>query len=265
MTKGEPFAIPGLGREGDLAGLDGKKLYDLYQQVLKTAPLHVYVVGDVQLDDVAQQIFQAFDLERAPVDTFSEVKVQHETRNVNEVVDRLDVGQGKLNIGFWSNVSYASPDYPALVVANGIFGTFPHSKLFVNVREKNSLCYYCSSRLDALKGIIYVQSGVEFENMEKARDLIIEQLEVLKKGDISEQEMSFTINGLINSYKTSMDSATHLADNRINGLIAGQSRPPEEMIEALQKVTKEDVIRVAQGIQLDTVYMLRDKEGTPHA
>jgi predicted Zn-dependent peptidase len=265
MTKGEPFAIPGLGREADLANLDGKKLYDLYQQVLTTAPLHVYVIGDVQLDDVAQQIFQAFDLERTPVDTFGEVQLEHETRQLNEVVDRLDVGQGKLNIGFWTNVAYSSPDYPALVVANGIFGTFPHSKLFVNVREKNSLCYYCSSRLDALKGIIYVQSGVEFENMEKARDLIIEQLDVLKKGDISEQEMSFTINGLINSYKTSMDSATLLADNRINGLIAGKTRRPEEMIEALQKVTKEDVVRVAQGIQLDTVYMLRDKEGTPNA
>ncbi|MGZ4121772.1 MAG: EF-P 5-aminopentanol modification-associated protein YfmF [Tumebacillaceae bacterium] len=265
MTKGEPYSIPGLGRESQLASLDPKSLYELYQQVLRTAPLHVYVVGDVTLDEVAEQIFKAFSLERATVDTFSEVKIEHEARQVNEVVDRLDVGQGKLNIGFWSNVAYSSPDYPALVVANGIFGTFPHSKLFVNVREKNSLCYYCSSRLDALKGIIYVQSGVEFANMEKARDLIIEQLEVLKKGEISEEEMSFTINGLINGYKTSMDAPTSMADNRINGLIAGLARPPESMIEALQKVTKEDVIRVAQGIRLDTVYMLRGKEESAHA
>ncbi|MGZ4134050.1 MAG: EF-P 5-aminopentanol modification-associated protein YfmF [Tumebacillaceae bacterium] len=265
MTKGEPYSIPGLGRESQLASLDPKSLYELYQQVLRTAPLHVYVVGDVTLDEVAEQIFKAFSLERATVDTFSEVKIEHEERQVNEVVDRLDVGQGKLNIGFWSNVAYSSPDYPALVVANGIFGTFPHSKLFVNVREKNSLCYYCSSRLDALKGIIYVQSGVEFANMEKARDLIIEQLEVLKKGEISEEEMSFTINGLINGYKTSMDAPTSMADNRINGLIAGLARPPESMIEALQKVTKEDVIRVAQGIRLDTVYMLRGKEESAHA
>ncbi|MGZ4162492.1 MAG: EF-P 5-aminopentanol modification-associated protein YfmF [Tumebacillaceae bacterium] len=265
MTKGEPYSIPGLGRESQLASLDPKSLYELYQQVLRTAPLHVYVVGDVTLDEVAEQIFKAFSLERATVDTFSEVKIEHEARQVNEVVDRLDVGQGKLNIGFWSNVAYSSPDYPALVVANGIFGTFPHSKLFVNVREKNSLCYYCSSRLDALKGIIYVQSGVEFANMEKARDLIIEQLEVLKKGEISEEEMSFTINWLINGYKTSMDAPTSMADNRINGLIAGLARPPESMIEALQKVTKEDVIRVAQGIRLDTVYMLRGKEESAHA
>ncbi|MGZ4113014.1 MAG: EF-P 5-aminopentanol modification-associated protein YfmF, partial [Tumebacillaceae bacterium] len=139
MTKGEPYSIPGLGRESQLASLDPKSLYELYQQVLRTAPLHVYVVGDVTLDEVAEQIFKAFSLERATVDTFSEVKIEHEARQVNEVVDRLDVGQGKLNIGFWSNVAYSSPDYPALVVANGIFGTFPHSKLFVNVREKNSL------------------------------------------------------------------------------------------------------------------------------
>lgn len=266
MTKGEPYSIPGLGRENQLVGLNGQNLYELYQQVLEKAPLHIFVIGDVELEQVTGQIFRAFDLQRSPVDTFRPVQIIHQTRGqVKEVVDHLDVKQGKLNIGFWTNIDYALPDYPALVVANGIFGGFPHSKLFINVREKHSLCYYCSSRVDALKGILYVQSGVEFANFDKARTIIHEQLDLLKQGEISDQEMSFTINGLANAYKTSLDSPTHLADTRINGLIAGKVRRPEEMIEELQKVTKEDVIRVAQNIHLDIVYMLRDKEGNLNA
>jgi predicted Zn-dependent peptidase len=257
MTKGEPYAIPRLGRAEQLEEWDGRKLYELYRRVLKTAPMHIYVIGDVEVDEVAMQIFQAFDMPRETQDAFAPVKVEHGTRPVQEVVEEMNVNQGKLNIGLWTDVGYASDEYPALVVANGIFGMFPHSKLFVNVREKNSLAYYCSSRQDAFKGLLYVQAGVEVANFDKARSIIVEQLEEMKKGNISEQEMSFTINGLINSYKTSMDTPTSVADIHINGLIAGRVRTSEEIMEAIRSVTADDVVRVVQKWRVDTVYMLK--------
>lgn len=268
MTKGEPYAIPRLGREEQLATITPQELYSLYQDVWATAPMHVYVIGDVDAEATTDQLIRVFCREgaaRAVREDFQPVQVVHTPREVKRIVDRLDVNQGKLNVGFWSNIAYASDDYPALSVFNGIFGAFPHSKLFLNVREKNSLAYYASSRNDSFKGLLYVQAGVEFANFEKALTIIEEQLEEMKQGNISEQEMKFTISGYINSYKTSLDQPGTIADMHLNGLIGGKVRSTEEMIELLQKVTVEDVVRVAQGVQLDTVYMLRDKEGQSHA
>ena len=261
MTKGEPFAIPRLGRIDQLDALDPKQLYEEYQRVLKTAPMHIYVVGDVELDEVADYIFRTFDFERAPQDEFDKVTIDHEVHEVKEVVDRLDVNQGKLNVGFWTGLDVASDEWPAMMVANGIFGVFPHSKLFMNVREKHSLAYYCSSRVDGMKGLLYVQAGVEPANFEKAIGIIKEQLEDLKQGKITDEEFSFTVSGLINGYKTALDSPTSVADIHLNGLIAGKIRTPDEVIEKLRAITVDDVVRVAQHIRLDTVYMLRDKGG----
>lgn len=265
MTKGEPFSIARLGRAEQLEQLSATDLYALYEQVRKTAPMHVYVIGDVEVDATAEQLFAAFRTERAVQEDFAPVQMHREARDVQRIVDHMDVKQGKLNVGFWTNTSYGSDDYAALTVFNGIFGAFPHSKLFLNVREKNSLAYYASSRNDTLKGLLYVQAGVEFANFEKALQIIEEQLEEMKQGHITEQEMEFTISGYVNSYKTSLDQPTTLADIHLNGLIGGKVRTTEEMIELLQKVTVEDVVRVAQSVTLDTVYMLRGKEEESHA
>jgi len=261
MTKGEPFAIPRLGREEQVDAQEPQQLYALYQQVLKTAPMNVYVIGDVDVDTVASQIFRTFAMERAPEEQFAPVQTRHEVRSVREVVEKMDVNQGKLNIGLRANIAYADEDYPAMVIANGILGAFPHSKLFLNVREKHSLAYYASSRLDGLKGLLYIQAGVEVANFDKAIGIIKEQLNELKQGQITEEELSFTVNGMINSYKTAMDSATSLADIYMNGLIGGRVRMPDEMIQQLAQVTIDDVVRVSQGLVLDTVYMLRDQGG----
>ncbi|WP_052036491.1 EF-P 5-aminopentanol modification-associated protein YfmF [Tumebacillus flagellatus] len=265
MTKGEPFAIPRLGYEQELETITPQELYALYQQMLSSSPAHVYVIGDVDPDQVSQQIFKAFSFERNVRGDFPPVNVTHQAGEVKTIVDRMDVNQGKLNIGFWTNVGYDSDDYAAMMMCNGIFGVFPHSKLFLNVREKHSLAYYASSRNEALKGLLYVQSGVEFANFEKALEITKEQLKEIQQGNITDQEMEFTLKGYVNSYKTSLDQPGSLADIHLNGVIGGRVRTTEEMIEQLQNVTKDDVVRVSQGIQLDTVYMLRDQEGESHA
>jgi len=266
MTKGEPYSIPRLGRLEQIDSVTATDLYTLYQNVLRTAPIHIYVIGDVETDQVAQQIFQTFSFAREPQTELSQVRIHHPARGeAKQIIDRMDVNQGKLNIGLWTNVDYKSDDYPALLVFNGVFGGFPHSKLFVNVREKHSLAYTVASRVDPFKGLMYVISGVEFDKLDKALAIIKEQLEVTRQGQVTEEEMSFTIKGLVNSYKTTMDNPTVVSDIHLNGLITGRIRTPEEMIELVQKVTVDDVVRIAKGIQLDTVYMLRDQEGKANA
>ncbi|HEU4965402.1 MAG TPA: pitrilysin family protein [Bacilli bacterium] len=261
LAAGEPYSIPRLGFQEQVDTVSGQDLYKMYQDLLRTAPMHIYVVGDVDVDEVANLIFDTFDSKREPRSDFPEVRIEHEVQARKEVVDRLEVNQGKLNLGLWANVDYASDDYLPMVVFNGIYGAFPHSKLFLNVREKHSLAYYATSVYDSLKGSIVVLAGVEFANFDKALSIMEEQLELIKQGEISDEELSFTVKGLINGTRTGMDSPTGLINMHVNGVVAGRIRPQEETIAAIQKVTKEDVKRVAQGVQIATVYKLQNKEG----
>jgi predicted Zn-dependent peptidase len=266
MTKGERFSIPKFGRSSYLEQINSDNLYQVYRDLVATAPMHVYVVGNVHPSDVVALIQRYFTVERTPQENLTPTQTDVIPRQVKEIVERLDVNQGKLNLGLRTRITHADPDYPALVVYNGILGGFPHSKLFINVREKASLAYYASSRLESYKGLLYIQSGIQIENYEKALTIMKQQLEEMKKGNISDTELSYTINGLINSFRTLQDSPEGLIDVHTGGLVSGAYRSMEELISLAEKVSKQDVVRVAQQIQLDTVYFLRDKEGvTAHA
>jgi predicted Zn-dependent peptidase len=266
MTQGERYAIPRLGRKEDLPKIDARNLYDAYQELLHTAPVSMMVVGHVEPERVWEMLAAKWPLKRTAVRSLQAPQIISEAKAVKEVTDRQDVKQGKLNIGFRTGgITYISESYPALLVYNGIFGGFPHSKLFVNVREKASLAYYASSRLDSIKGILYVQSGIEISNYDKAVRIIREQFEAMKNGEIEERELEFTKNGLINQFRTLMDSPEGMIDVYLNGLVAGRQRMLEELCEQVAQVTLQDVVDVAKRISLDTIYFLRDKEEPAHA
>lgn len=261
MTKGERYAISRLGKKEDLTKIDGENLFHVYNDLLPQAQVDVLVVGAVRPEQMGQWMEAYLAWPRRGKQILRETEIVPQPKMVKEIVERQDVMQGKLNIGFRTGgITYRSDLYPALVVYNGIFGGFPHSKLFVHVREKASLAYYATSRLDSLKGLMYVQSGIEIANYEKAVSIIKEQFAAMQEGKISEEELQFTKNGLINQYRTLMDSPEGMIDVYVNGLISGRLRTLEEMCEAVQQVTVEDVVAVAQQIHLDTIYFLRNKE-----
>lgn len=261
MTKGERFSIPKFGRKKQLEQIDPQNLYQVYKELLTTAPMHIYVVGHVEPDSVLSLVERHFNMDRTPNENLAPSKTDVTPKQVKEIVDRLDVNQGKLNLGLRTQVTHADADYPALVVYNGILGGFPHSKLFINVREKESLAYYASSRLESYKGLLYIQSGIQIENYEKALNIMKQQLEEMTNGNIRDSELNYTISGLVNSFRTLQDSPEGLIEVHTGGLVSGTYRPMDELITLVEKVSKEDVVRVAQQIQLDTVYFLRDKEG----
>lgn len=266
MTKGERFSISKLGTKSDLGRIDNRNLFEAYQDLVKNAPLHLYIIGNVEADQIMSLLQKYFPQDRKPKEDLLPTQTDIVPDKVKEVVDQLDVSQGKLNIGLRTAVTHSDDTYPVLVVYNGILGGFPHSKLFVNVREKASLAYYASSRLESYKGLLYIQSGIQIEQYEKALNIIKEQLEEMKKGNISDTELEFTKNGLLNSFRTVLDSPEGLADIHTGGLVSGRQRSVEELMELVGKVTKDDVINVAGKIQLDTIYFLRDKKGaTAHA
>lgn len=261
MTKGERFAIPKWGRKPDLDSIDGKNLYEVYKELATSAPMHIYVVGNVEPNQVLALVQKYFPQNRTPGAELLPAQTDVVPDRVKEIVDRLDVTQGKLNIGLRTKVTHGDDAYPALVVYNGILGSFPHSKLFVNLREKASLAYYASSRLESYKGLLYIQSGIQVEQYDKALQIIKQQLEEMRNGNITETELSFTVSGLINSFRTVEDSPESLVDIHTGGLVSGRQRTMEELAADVQKISTEDVVQIARQVQLDTVYFLRDKKG----
>jgi predicted Zn-dependent peptidase len=145
------------------------------------------------------------------------------------------------------------------MVYNGILGGGPHSKLFQNVREKASLAYYAFSKLEKNKGLMLIGCGIEFANFDRTVKIIKEQLEDIKAGKISDYEFDSTVKSLVNSFKESSDSPSMIISLYLDGIINGVRESTDDMIKKIQDVTKEDVKKVAQKINLDTIFFLNKK------
>jgi predicted Zn-dependent peptidase len=268
MCKGEPYALFNHGRIEDLPQIDAQNLYTYYQEVIQTCPIDIYCVGNVSADDVVKRLERNIgDSLRQRRKTLAVPSAVHSAaRKEKTVIDRLNVKQGKLNLGCRTNVTIQDDDYPALMMYNGIFGGFPHSKLFLNVREKASLAYYCSSRLESHKGLLIIQSGIEISNFEKAVDIIKKQLAAMQQGDISDKELDQTKATLSNQLKEQQDRSFELIHFHFNqSVLSGRERTLEALLHDLEQVRKEDITRVAEKIQLETIYFLRDQEGNANA
>jgi len=255
MCKDEPYSIYKYGSIEDLDKINSGNLYEYYQNCLLKCPIDIFVLGNINESEIRDKIEEFFDFERKAEKL---VKTSWIKKEVKEkfVEERQQVNQGKLSMGFRTNTRYGDKDYFALLVYNGILGGGPHSKLFQNVREKASLAYYAFSRIEKTKGLMLISSGIEFENLEKAIEIIKKQLEDIKQGKISDYEFDSTIKALTNSLKEAVDSPSMIISIYLDGIINGVELSPEAIIEGIQKVTKEDVMNVARKIQLDTIFFL---------
>ena len=168
----------------------------------------------------------------------------------------MDVSQGKLCIGCRTD----SGDMPATMLMNAMFGGTSNSKLFLNVREKLSLCYYAGSAYHRLKGLITVSSGIEFENYDRAVEEIFRQLESLQKGEWEDWELTGARESLLSSLRTMEDSPSSLEDFVVGQAAAGSDETIPGLIAALQGVTPQRIREAAQAVKPDTIYFLKGKE-----
>ena len=261
MCRDEPYRLHPLGAIPDLEPLTPQRLYAAYEQWLATAPIDIYIVGRTTLEEAAQYVERYFRWPRQQCPEYRGAEKRAAGAQVRTVVERLEVSQGKLNMGLRANVTYADALYPAALMYNGILGGYPHSKLFVNVREKASLAYYASSRLDGHKGILTIQSGIEIANFDKASDIIRRQLDAMTQGDISELELNQTRAMLTNQLTEIGDSAFEMIAFDFNGILSGKQRTIPELIAEVKQTGPEDIRAVANQVQLDTIYFLRDLKG----
>ena len=228
-----------------------------YKNILKTAGIEIFFVGGGDPADALERFKKAFagaerNFSGKSVSKKSPLKTQ-----ACEVTETLDVAQSKMVMAFKSGFENA----PAMRLMNAIFGQTPFSKLFMNVREKLSLCYYCAAGYDERKGVLVVDSGVEHKNIQKARDEILNQLSEVANGNFTDSEMSNSALSVINNYRAVNDSAFALASWYLRQAYAGTSFTPEQEIERIKAVSREDIVNAAKSLSLDTVYVLTGKGG----
>lgn len=262
MFEGTPYGIPKCGTVDDVIAVTPRSLYDAWQNMLQTAFLRVHVVGAVVPQRLFESIKEKFvGINRHDITDCKVCKPAKKTDKVNTVFEKMDVKQGKIVMGFSSDI-YGDDDLslPLLVMCD-IFGGGPYSRLFTNVREKMSLCYYCAATSVRYKGLLTVDSGVETENANKAIDEILNQLEIMKKGEFLESEFESSVKSICDSMKTYYDSQNSLDLWYALKINNRNLYSPEDIIEKIKAITKEDVIYAAKGVNLHTVYKLLPKEG----
>ncbi len=262
MFKETPYGIPKCGTVEDVEAITSKSLYTAWVNMLKTAFVRVHVVGNAVPTGLFEGIKEKFgQIERQNITDCKICKATVPAKKVNTVFEKMDVKQGKIVMGFSSEM-YGDDDLSLpLMVMCDIFGGGPYSRLFTNVREKMSLCYYCTASSVRYKGFLTVDSGVETENAQKAIDEILNQLEIMKKGEFSQSEFDSSIKSICDSLNTYYDSQNSL-DLWYALKINNQNLySPEDIIEKIKQITKEDVVYAAKGVNLHTIYKLLPKEG----
>ncbi|MDT2674093.1 EF-P 5-aminopentanol modification-associated protein YfmF [Enterococcus dongliensis] len=252
----EAQKLPSFGTVADLANETSESLAAYYHTMITKDQVDLFVIGDIEEKEVAE-LFQQLPFAEREEDFPAIYYYQTKDNVIREQQVQEAVVQGKLNLAYATDVYYEDSDRFALLVFNGLFGGFPHSKLFMNVREKASLAYYASSSFDTFRGYLQVQTGINSANREKVLHLINEQLIELQAGDFTELAFQQTKAMLKNHYLLGLDSMQNTIETTYLAQWLPKSKlTDEEWLRRLAAVTPEDVQHVAKKIRLQAIFFL---------
>lgn len=263
MCQTEDFAIDTMGTEDEAENISYVTLTRHYNELLAACPVEIFYCGSAEPVRVEQAMLDALiTLPRGELDwdIGTDIRMNALEAQPRVYTEELDVGQGKLAIGFRLGDCMEDPDPAALRILNAAFGGSASSKLFMNVREKLSLCYFASSGCNTAKGILYVISGIEAANYEAALAEIFAQLEALKQGDLSPEEFTAAKAAVVSDLLAASDSAGALEEFWLSQNLLGLEYGPEEMAALAEDVTVQDILSCAAGIECDTIYFLKGRE-----
>lgn len=255
----EDYAIDDMGSEEGAANVNYIDLTHYYRELLAKSPIEIFYCGSAEAERVAAALRDALiTLPRGEIDY--EIGTDIRMNTVEDLprffTEQRAVTQGKLVMGFRLGEAMEDPDFAALRVLNCIFGGGVTSKLFMNVREKLSLCYYASSVIDRLKGIMIVSSGIEFDKVDTVREEILKNLEAVKTGDFTHDELISAKSAVVSDLVGLRDSPSELEEFYLAQTLMGLEYGPEELADLCRQVTSGDIIKAAKSIELDAVYFL---------
>jgi predicted Zn-dependent peptidase len=259
MCSAEPFGLSKLGDEKNAEAITAASLTKHYRSLVASSQLEIFYCGahdPARVETALRNSLESLPRAGRAEEIVTDVKLEAAAKEPRSFTDKFDVGQGKLSLGFRLGKTMLSPNYAALMVFNAVYGGSVTSKLFLNVREKLSLCYYASSFVEKHKGVMAVYSGVEFSKFDEAKNEILAQLDAVRRGDISDWELLSAKRAVITSLKSTMDKPTGIEDLFFDQAISSVKMTPDELAALADAVTAQEVADIAAAIELDTIYYL---------
>ncbi len=253
MCEGEPYRINGEGDTDVLKDITREGLISFYDTMLREAVVDIYFVGDETRERVEELLKGAFPSRTPIARPKTDVKTEVKGKDITET---LDIAQAHLFAGFRTPASYSHPDYLKFVLFNMVLGGDVSSKMFMNLREKMSLCYTCYSSFDGMKGIISAYAGIDPEMKEKTLTALLRELDKIRAGEISEDELADAKKAYASRMKEIEDNPSLLASYYHMRLESDIAREPLRDAEEIMALTVEDVASAAREVTLDTVYFL---------
>lgn len=267
MMGDEPAGLPMYGFLEDLDKITPQSAAAAYDRILRTARVEIIHVGTGDAESVKPLFTEAFAdgfIDGRTPCTRPEPRSISAGAQVKEVQDDFQVVQSKLCIGYRADITPDSSMLNPFRMMVAILGGTPTSKLFMNVREKKSLCYYCGANLDRTKGVMLIDSGVRPDNVEAAKEAIFAEVEAMKRGQFTDEDMRFALLSLQNTFRSVEESPFSVESYYRAQKIFGIQETPEDQCEKLARVTREEIVAAAGMLQLDTVYLLNGTaEGDP--
>lgn len=260
MFDGEAYGIGRYGSEADVKALTREKVTEAWREMIAHARVKIVLLGDMDAEAIEEKFREAFSQVERGEFLQCGTLVKQEVPEAKEVVERFEVNQAKLVMGFRTTVAEPCEQTMAMRFMSALLGGTAHSKLFANVREKLSLCYYCISQYYRNKGVLFIESGIEEKNKQAAQKEILRQLEAIRQGEISDEEMEATRLSMENSFRTVTDSQFAMENWYLMQTFDREFLTPEEALRKVGEVTKEQLVECAKTIRLDTVYVLAGKE-----
>lgn len=256
MCKDEPIAVRTYGYVETAEKITPASATSAWKRMMDTARIEIMFIGSGNPSGAKDLFAHCFDnMSRSPVST-EIIRLRDKADTVQKLTETMDLSQSKLVMGLRCAGISQKKQSDAYRVFSALFGGTPFSKLFLNVREKLSLCYYCASRFDASNYLLLVDSGVEAENNEKAQEEILRQLADVQKGDFSDDDLRNTKLLLSNSIINTTDSLSAMEGWYLTQILRGSNLSPQDDLEQVMAVTRDEVIAASKGVTLDTIYFL---------
>ena len=261
MFRSEVFGISKYGTKEQVMEINPEGLYKAYKYALERYKIEIYFVGKCDFEKVKEKFASYFKGIKRDVIPLKDADIVLSSKGVKEVVDIEAVNQGKLCLGFRTGCTPKDDNYNLLQLFSEVYGGSPTSKLFMNVREKMSLCYYCRSIISRRSGSMTVASGIEVKNKKIAEDEIIAQLDAIKRCEITDEELESAKKSLKNGYMQVYDSAESMETwSMFRSISTSGCSDPAEECKKVDLASAEDIAKIASKMTLDTVYFLRGEE-----
>ena len=262
MYKNKIYGLYKYGYVEDLEKLDGYNLYEYYNKLINSAKIDILVSGNIEEQEVVDITKQNENIKKLQPRPDIHIIGAEKSSKLNnseekEIEEKMDITQGKLVIGTDVNLDEEDSGYK-ISLYNVILGESATSKLFQNVREKESLAYTARSNFIKQKRNIYIRCGIEIQNYEKAVKVIKEQLEAMKNGDFTDTDIENAKKYVASGLRTTQEEQDAELSYYYGQELSDKFISFEQYEEKINKVTKEDILKVAQNMKINTIYFLRN-------